>query len=50
MHPQEIPQGIDLIYRFDPQGRFTYVNEKARALFDMDIEAILGQPYYSCIQ
>jgi len=50
MHPQEIPQGIDLIYRFDPQGRFTYVNEKARALFDMDIEAILGQPYYSFVR
>lgn len=42
---QQLPQGIDLLYRFNPEGKFTYVNENARSVFNMSVEEILGTSY-----
>lgn len=47
---QQLPQGIDLLYRFNPQGQFTYVNENARAIFDLSVEEILGTSYLQFVR
>jgi len=40
-----LPEGIDLIYRFNPEGQFIYVNENAREVFNLPKEEILGKSY-----
>lgn len=45
-----LPQGIDLIYRFDPYGRINYLNEKAVAMFGGSEEEIIGRPYFDFVR
>ncbi len=42
---QGLPQGIDLIYRFDPQGRISYLNHKAMSTFGLNPDEVMGKSY-----
>ncbi len=46
----KLPQGLDLIYRFNPEGKFTYVNENARAVFNLSVDEILGKSYLEFVR
>jgi len=48
--PSALPQGIDLIYRFNPHGQITYLNERALEVFGGVEQDIIGKPYFEFVR